>query len=521
MARSNSENVDWIAKYKFGEYPRLNGGRVPINDTGVPGAPFAALADSALWKEGSVNRAVYQTHIMQGDMQPEDIDDGTFGTLDFDKLLRYVNKDMLWGFNSDARNKVPGDYMAYRAYPTPILSHSFTATPYTTRQELIDGKAWFSGRYTILKHQLLTAYQVPYDIVYSVDIKVNNVSVETDVEFRINAGSFYTTHYRRTANDETEPPEWLPTPRGAIFHSIDTESLTGPLVCTADILYITQEPYYGTVPQAGLTVLESEYSPTVPGTLMAINLNPVYPAMSTKVYESKKAQCTEVRQNKEFLSINFIDRKFYTNLGASARNGDTVYADINGTTTIVSDGLDPGSYMFLEYAYGDYYPANFSNGETYKIVAYITIDSNSVLTYIDLPARGYLGLGCYDANIPVAPANFTEGSSILHSEVGSGSTTFTEITGFLIVSGEIGSTSYTYGIRISIENLENFPNPATAYLEVATIGELTINSTGNSDKAYSEVLELPPGRYMYTLRATLTIGSAFSSGACRANVVGA
>jgi hypothetical protein len=410
--------------------------------------------------------------------------------------------------------------MAYRAYPTSILSHSFTATPYTTRQELIDGKAWFSGRYTILKHKLLTTYQVPYDIVYSVDIKVNNISVETDVEFRISAGSFYTTHYRRTANDETEPPEWKPTPRGAIFHSIDTESLTGPLVCTADILYITQEPYYGTLPQAGLTVLESEYSPAVPGTLKAIDLNPVYPAVYKGLYEAKKAACTEVRQSKEFFSKDFVDRKFYTSLGASARSGDTVYADIGGTIPIVSDGLAPGSYMFLEYAYGDYWPESFSAGETYKIVGYITIDSNSILTYIDLPQRGYLGLGCYDATIPVSPADFREGSSILHSHVGDGSTEFTEITGFLVVGGELGSTSYTYDIRISIENLENYANNATAYLSVATIGELTIDSTGNADRAYSEILKLPPGRYFYTMRATLSIDGS-TSGACRANVVSA
>jgi hypothetical protein len=100
----NSENLEWNTTHQ--------GKRVPINDTGLDGAPVALSSQDPNWADGSINKAVYSTHILT-DVFPIDIEpDATAGLLDLKTLGNYLNRDMLYGYVGDARNNVPGDMMA-------------------------------------------------------------------------------------------------------------------------------------------------------------------------------------------------------------------------------------------------------------------------------------------------------------------------------------------------------------------------------------------------------------------------
>ena len=96
--------------------------RVPLDDRGSltnKDRPFALGNHIIGWKEGSANMAVKKLwDIRSGNVDASDLADYNAGILDLRRLNKYIDNDMLYGFNGDARGRVPNDLMSYRGYPT-------------------------------------------------------------------------------------------------------------------------------------------------------------------------------------------------------------------------------------------------------------------------------------------------------------------------------------------------------------------------------------------------------------------
>lgn len=96
--------------------------RVPLDDRGLAtlhDRPFALGNHIVGWKEGSVNLAVKKLMDVRGETaEAGDVADLNAGKLDIRRLNKYIDKDMLYGYQGDSRNKIPNDLMSFRGYPT-------------------------------------------------------------------------------------------------------------------------------------------------------------------------------------------------------------------------------------------------------------------------------------------------------------------------------------------------------------------------------------------------------------------
>ena len=121
---TNTDNTAWNATY--------DNSRVPALDTnGAKGAPFSLFSNDPDWTNGSINKAVKDTHeANSGTFDPADLSDITNGIADIFTLNKYVKIEMLYGQSGTSRLTIPGDTMSFRAYPTPII---------ITRIDTIDG----------------------------------------------------------------------------------------------------------------------------------------------------------------------------------------------------------------------------------------------------------------------------------------------------------------------------------------------------------------------------------------------
>jgi hypothetical protein len=385
MDFSNLDNNTWNENHQ--------GKRVPHNDSGVDGAPFALGSADPTWASGSVNSAVYNTYIQNNPIPAEDLTAAESGSMDFYTASKYVNKEMLWGFSSDSRNKLPGDLIAYRAYPTPILSHDLIlVTPYTTNALAIDGTSLpTAGEFTIIAHKLILQYKLPYDVIYRATILVQGVEVYVNYEYIVHAGSLTTSGWRDASNDGDEfiPITTFQSLAPYVVYSIDTGSYTGDLTCTAIVTSVVQSPYYGTFSLDTVVIIQADYRPAAPGEVsMLIASLLLFPSFSLLEYQERIAACTEIVTNVDFVITDVVTYGLFTPAGIM-EIGKTIYLNTTGTTLATTVLTPKVPYM---YVIGPI--RGTSPSQAYLIHQYFILDTNSVVVYHDIPPIGYLGSNC-------------------------------------------------------------------------------------------------------------------------------
>lgn len=393
MPRTNAENSEWIDLH--------NGSRVPINDNDVEGAPFTLYSNDPDWDEGSVNKAVYDTYILnQPIADPEDAEDGELGVLDYITLLRYVNKDMLYGYNGDARGKIIGNFTGFRGYPTPVLSDELLIVePYSTVATDLDGTGK-KGKFLLYSHSVNLAHKLPYDVVYTVTHTVNASNVYENLEYRVQSGALSTTHYRDTvADDLSGVTTWIPIRSGSTYY-VDTSSSTGNITINIQVVSIAQAPYYGTFNLLSEIVTEAQYSPVTPPDASQLQQGLIKEITDLPEYLTQVEKCNEWEINIDILGIDLVLPliTLYKKDSDPLAIGTILYKDSAATIPAVTQTT---TYAFFSYVYsreaGEELDPEVEDiiFQIYTSTLVLTLDANSVITYIAYPDRGYQGAGCY------------------------------------------------------------------------------------------------------------------------------
>jgi len=500
MSFVNTDNEIWNSAHQ--------GMRVPINDTSIEGAAFAISSADPEWANGSVNKAVYNTYILNNPIPVEDEESAETGVMDFHTLNKYVNKDMLWGFSSDARNKLPGDLMSYRAYPTPIVSHDLALiTAYTVTFINLNGTPGNTGEFLVVKHALILTYPLPYDVVYRMNLEINAVPQLVDYEYVIHAGNLLSSGYRDASQDDVDgvPITTFQSTLNQVYISLNTIPYTGDITITADITSIVQSPYYGSLVLDTVVIPQADYRPVVIPTVLQVSSLPGFPGIPYGTYNAIKAACTELITGSDFLLSTQLAYNFYTTTGTFVI-GATLYVDALGTV-LAASVLAPGSYMLLS---GPLYGTPPT--QAYLISTYFIFDAASKIIFFEHPPIGYLGAGC---GLPATGGSFSNGITVTKGNSLPGTNPSSEqISGVLTVTG--GSISY----KVSAKNQFNYTNDTTAELTISGIGTISVQTDGSYGAKLSVgTLTVPPGTYNYTLKVTLNIIFGFSSGAGTATIV--
>lgn len=368
---NNSENSDWNDRY--------GGSRVPVNDTGLPGAPFALGSSLAEWKLGSANKAVYDTITIDKDFpETDDLLNAVDGAIDLAHLALYVIPDMLYGYIGDARNRVPNDQMSYRGYPTPVVA-DFTLTLESASSGFYinyDGSSGASQDNIVLAHSLTLFHKLPYNTEYTVEYLLNTVS-KLKISIVNGIGELNASTYTITEIEGVvvESPEALPLPLGSIFFSLPIEGLAGTQTFQVNLLEFSgSDPYYGAIANQTVAVLEAEYSPTNNWRSLGF---------STRLLDSFDMTyylntCSEI--NKLYLTAG-ISGELFISKNDVIQIGTTLYSNSDLTITAL-----PGKYLWTEYAY------TTEEGVYFRIQSYVQIGALGVvvLNYPDVSTIGSL-----------------------------------------------------------------------------------------------------------------------------------
>lgn len=393
---NNSENLAWNTLHK--------GSRVPINDTDVDGAPFNLNGNTPQWQEGSINKAVYDTHIISGgSYDVEDVNHAENLTLSFLPQLRYINNDMLYGYQEDARNTIPGSFMSFRGYPTATLAHSLiVAEPSTATPVNIDGSIdeSASGLYTMFFYNIVSTYKMPYDVEFTATITIGGVEIYTGYVYRILKGFNNITHYRDPSLDEEidgEEVQYWEAVNEGIYISVYNSDLTGDIVCDIDAVVIAQSPFYGTLGALQETVTESEYDPVIPAPATAIDISPLRGTpldgsldLSTiALYSTRTEKCNEFITDEIYPRLQ-RNGALYMKDTDTLQVGVKLYSNDTATEDAIRVPGDVGAYFWKKSSY-----FTLATGTIWKLTRYLILDENSIVTYLDEPGTGYLGEGCW------------------------------------------------------------------------------------------------------------------------------
>lgn len=383
---SNSENEVWNENHQ--------GARVPVNDTFVAGAPFQ-LNGSTEWDDGCVARAVYETHIIRDDIVPpvfsDDTDAQTY-QLHFSSLLKYINHDMLYGYSGDARYKRPGNLLAFRGYPTPILTvQSWTVQDATGPTEvLIDGSAGSvgSGSWIVMGYQFTIKYPLPYDLIFTLQF-YEGINLEGTYTIRIESGSRFITHYRVPHDPQVqeEPNPWIVVAENKAWFSVDSAFYTGNITLSANPTNILQAPYYGTIGQFDTVVTEAEYNPGGGGGNAAQKLfGGAWYGWNESQLLARITQCREIAEKElDLLASPYI---LYLKTGDTLQIGTTLYQDKDATITGAA-----GNYLWATWGYFD-----SIHGDIYLLNDFLTLDSAGKIVFLvtDIETdNGFLESNCY------------------------------------------------------------------------------------------------------------------------------
>lgn len=332
MAYTNALNTVWNNAH--------NGMRVPINDTGVPGAPTALSAALSEWVEGSVNKAVKNTWLQYYTFDALDQPDVDTGTLDLLRCTNFVIKDMLYGFNGDARYKRPGDMMSFRGYPTGIVLSNSLILEYGTTNNIWD----FTGvltpsatSQTVLSTNVELQYKLPYNFEYTMLFTYPDGSSVT-LEVMIQSGKTKTSHYRLIGDTI-----WIPLQNSRVYFSMGLTGLTGTQSASVSYSSIIQAPYYGNLPLTSVDAVEGDYNPINPPEQYSLGFSYYEPQIID--INCFVLNCNEIEETLLFDGNNGIQAELYGVVGQSLDVGATIWKDIAGTVP-----ADPGTYLWAQYS---------------------------------------------------------------------------------------------------------------------------------------------------------------------------
>lgn len=387
MAYENSLNIVWNEAHQ--------GARVPINDTGIPGAPSALNAALPEWTQGSINKAVYDTYIQHNEFDDIDKPDAENGTLDLLRCTHFVNRDMLWGFSGDARYKRPGDAMAFRGYPTGIVA-SHIITTETAYSEVSIGATGaldgYRGQYTVMSTQVNLQYTLPYNFQYTSIFKIGTTVLNT-YEMQIVAGSLRTSHYRVPGNTE-----WILLPQGKVFFSQSMVGYSGDQTFSVESGDVIQVPFYGALDDIFAVVTEVEYNaPSTPG---IVSSGSAY-RQTSGIFDIDcyVNNCSEIREPALFTGNAGETTSLFIGNGGAINIGTSVWKDSAGTVP-----AEYGRYLWATFSYtyfgdvvGDDQPETM---DIYRINQYIAVDSQGKITayYTDInigSAGCWINSACY------------------------------------------------------------------------------------------------------------------------------
>jgi len=303
---NNNDNLEWNT---------LHGGvRVPINDSGEDGAPFALGSHDVAWEDGSVNKAVKTMMEHQGNsFLPADSVDGLAGKLNLAALIKYADKGLMYGFQGDAKGSLGGDMMAYRGYPTVSVNLTWSLEECVPcYRKLLDGSDDSSPHVNWIYFPVLAELEqtMPYDVIVSVHI-AGNYSSQYNPESRwlmkIPSGSLIASEAKLI-----DDVSWLTLTNGLAYLGIHQEF--GDMEFTLEFENAT-----GSTP-----VYEGDILPT-----NILTHNGGLPTYSYVMLDTKQSQpCQNTG----------VSGTYY----ASALNpqiGDYFYTDSNGTIPVVGDGF--------------------------------------------------------------------------------------------------------------------------------------------------------------------------------------
>lgn len=373
---SNAENITWNELYE--------GARVPVNDTGVPGAPFALSSSDSAWTEGSANKAVYDTVLLNGPF-PDTTDklNAEDGSIDLAHLALYVNSDMLYGYIGDARGKVPGDMMSYRGYPTQVVKDFTLVLDSANSANYInyDGTVGTIGDAIVMKHNLELAHKLPYGSSYIIEYFINTVSklkiAMTNLIGNVNATAYSIIEIEGV---EVLEPVILPLPLEAIYFSLLSDALTGDQTFEVKLVeFSSSNPYYGTIVDQSIIVTEAEYDPGNNWRSLGVSTKLVEPFDMSYYLNT----CSEI--DKVHL-IQGENTELFITASDTLQVGVTLFAD----NTLIPTA-PAGKYIWTTYAYG------VIDGVYFRINSYIQLDAlgKIVLYYPDVSSIGamYCAIG--------------------------------------------------------------------------------------------------------------------------------
>jgi len=370
MALGNQENTEWNNLH--------DGSRVPVNDTGIPGAAFA-LCSTPNWEEGCINKAVVDAWVINGGtFEVEDVENAENLSLAFNDLSPYIFKDMLYGYNGEAYNQEPIGTMDYRGYPTPLqfalttdVKYAFSSYFYTP-----GGILGTLERNTVLNLNLTITYKLPYPVYGVVTVTNQNTAEVTTYETKIDAGSVNITHYREPQLDPLLADNvWLGILSGSMYLSVNTVGLTDPTL-NINVTYThTTEPITNSSTiNDNYAITLAEYSTDITGT----------------VYLGEIRKMTSLTSPECFIQIcNEISRE--TIIGNS--NSEALFLELPGSIAIgtklltVSGGS--GIYWTLDFAY------TLDGIDVFTVVRELTLDANDYIVDIKNNPSGWMGSSCW------------------------------------------------------------------------------------------------------------------------------
>lgn len=381
MVLSNVENSTWNEAH--------GGNRIPINNSEVEGAPFALSSNDPSWKNGSVNNAVYKTYILENYLDEE--------SFDFSRLIPLINKNMLYGFNGESRGKNIHDLLSFRGYPTPEI-YDTVALFSAVSSSLIDveGNSGVQSKCIVFTHCLTLNYKVPFEIVFNLNLTINNNLIPVLYDFKIDPGNLKTTHYRVTAE---EVNEWVPLVGNKAYFSFASEDVYGDVNIEIFSTNIVQEPVYysNDLAQKTLIIPEIQYSPNMiygnyigPTAFKGESVDGTFDLSTVSNYLSRVEQCNDFL-TEELFPKTIYQNQFFLKTGDFLGVGTKLYRDINAVLPALSNPSDAGAFFWVENA--PYFDTTYKT--IFQISKFLILNSDSIITYYDENRIGYMGTSCW------------------------------------------------------------------------------------------------------------------------------
>jgi len=372
---TNSENNTWNNLYL--------GSRVPVNDTGLDGAPFA-LFSTPSWENGCVNKSVVDTWQINGEIfAAEDIDSSEILDLGFEALSPYIFKDMLYGYNGEAYNQEPIGTMDYRGYPTP-LQQTLTADVkynFSSYSYLPDGDIVALERSVVLNLGLAFSYLLPYPVYGSLIVTNLNTLELTTYETKIDSGSFGVTHYRIPQPDpELEPNPWVGIINQEMYLSVSTVSLVdASLSIKVEYTHITDPINLGTAIDLTHVITLDDYSTDLtPG---CTHLGEARKLTGITQAECFSETCNE--SDRTTLSTKTSGQLLFMSSSDTLVIGTKLYKE-----DLLTTAGSAGVYWWVDFAY------TLDGIDVFTITQIVQLDANGLVISIEAPS-GWMGANCW------------------------------------------------------------------------------------------------------------------------------